>query len=91
MTDPPRIRLYGTGSCSYCTAARRLLQRKGLAFDDVAVDRDDEMRREIAEKSGRRTVPQIFIDNRPIGGFEELVELDRSGELDRMLGSGQVV
>ena len=89
MTDQPRIRLYGTGSCSWCTAARRLLQRKGLDFDDIAVDLDDEMRREIAVRSGRRTVPQIFIDDRPVGGFDELVELDRSGELDRLLGNVQ--
>jgi glutaredoxin 3 len=86
MTDTPRIKMFGTAGCPYCLAARMLLKKKSLAFEDVAVDGDYELRKEMENLSGRWTVPQIFIDEKPIGGFEELYALDSSGELDRLLG-----
>ncbi len=79
------IKVYGTESCSFCVAARRLLKKKGLDYDDVLVSRDTDIRKEMERLSGRRTVPQIFIDDQSIGGFDELYELDRSGKLDGLL------
>ena len=82
-----RIRIYGTNSCAWCGAARMLLKRKGLDFEDVVVGSDPAKRVEMEALSGRRSVPQIFIDDRSIGGYDELVALDRSGELDQILAS----
>ncbi len=86
MGAMPRIELYGTEFCSFCAAARLMLKRKGLAYEDIIVSADPEARAEMERRSGRRTVPQIFIDGRAIGGFDELEALDKSGELDRLLG-----
>lgn len=86
MGTTPRIEVYGTEFCSYCAAARLLLKRKGLAYEDIVVSGNREAREEMERRSGRRTVPQIFIDGRPIGGFDELDALERSGALDRLLG-----
>lgn len=85
MTATPKIELYGTEFCSFCAAARMLLKKKGLAWDEIPVSGNVEARREMEARSGRRTVPQVFIDGRPIGGFDELYELDKSGDLDRLL------
>lgn len=83
---PASIDIYGTDSCAYCSAARMLLKKKGLTYNDIKVARDPEARREMERKSGRRSVPQIFIDGEPIGGFDELCALDESGVLDRLAG-----
>jgi glutaredoxin 3 len=61
-----------------------LLKKKGLEYEDVSVSRDPGLRQEMERRSGRRSVPQIFIDGRPVGGFDELYALDQSGELDRL-------
>lgn len=82
----PHIRIYGTEFCSYCTAARMLLKKKGLDFEDVLVSRDDDLRQEMENRSGRQTVPQIFIDDQHVGGFDDLHALDQDGRLDDMLG-----
>jgi glutaredoxin 3 len=79
------IKIYATEFCSFCTAARMLLNKKGVDYDDVLVSRDAGKREEMERLSGRRTVPQIFINGRSIGGFDELYTLNRSGELDRLL------
>lgn len=84
MKGAPKIEIWGTEFCGYCTAARMLLKKKGLEYEDVSVSRNPELRREMEQRSGRRSVPQIFIDGRPIGGFDELCVLDQSGELDRL-------
>ena len=82
-----KIELYTTMFCPYCARARSLLQKKGVNFTDIDVMGDDDKREEmIARAGGRRTVPQIFIDGRHIGGSDELVALDRAGELDAKLG-----
>ena len=86
MTATPKIELYGTEYCPFCAAARMLLKRKGLDWQEIPVGDNREARREMEARSGSRTVPQIFIDGRAIGGFDELDELERSGELDRILG-----
>lgn len=82
----PDILIYGTEYCSYCTAARMLLKKKGVDFEDVLVSSDAEKRREMEERSGRKTVPQIFINGEAIGGFDELYSLEQDGRLDEILG-----
>jgi glutaredoxin 3 len=84
MTQP-RITLYVTGWCPYCQRARGLLAGKGIAFDEVNVEDDENFRREMIARSGRNTVPQIFIGDQPIGGCDDLFALDHSGELDRII------
>ena len=69
----------------YCSAALRLLRAKGIAFEQIDVDGDAKMRRWLIEQTGRTTVPQIFIDGQPIGGFTDLRELEQHGTLDAML------
>jgi len=77
-----RIEIYSTPSCPFCVRAKRLLDERGIAYEDIDVSGDPELRTQIMQRSGgRRTVPQIFIDGRSIGGYEELAELDASGEL----------
>jgi glutaredoxin 3 len=78
--------MYCTAACPYCQAADRLLARKGVAdVERVRVDLEPGRREEMAHKSGRRTVPQIWIDGRHVGGCDDLYELDRRGELDPLL------
>ncbi len=88
MSTQPKVVMYGTAYCPYCSAARMLLKKKNIEYEDLSIMDDAERRAEMENKSGRRTVPQIFIDDRPIGGFDDLYELDRRGELDRMLAHG---
>lgn len=82
-----RITIYTTPMCPYCVRAKALLQQKGAAFEEVDVFMDREARVEMEEKSGRRTVPQIFIDDVHVGGCEDLAALESSGELDPLLES----
>jgi glutaredoxin 3 len=79
-----RIELYTTPMCPYCVAAKRLLGERGIEYDEFDVADNPTLRAEIVQRSGRRTVPQIFIDGRSIGGFEELRALDEAGELDEL-------
>lgn len=81
-----RITMYTTATCPYCLNAERLLRNKGvLEIDKVRVDLEPNRRLEMMEKTGRRTVPQIWIGDRHIGGFDELRALDLAGELDPLL------
>ena len=84
----PAIVMYSTGWCPYCDRARALLARKGLTFREIKVD-ENPLEREamLARSGGRRTVPQIFIGERHVGGFDDLYAIDKSGELDRLTGS----
>jgi len=84
MADP-RVTVYSQPFCGYCSAAKRLLKEKGAEFSEVDVMLEAGRRDEMIERSGRRTVPQIFIDGRHVGGYDDLSALDRSGELDRLL------
>ncbi len=79
------VKIYTRAGCGYCTAALRLLREKGVAFEHVDATGDPSTRRWLVEVTGRHTVPQVFIDGRPVGGYTELVALDRRGELDRLL------
>ena len=81
-----RVLIYCTVACPYSQAADRLLARKGVAdIERVRVDLEPARRAEMVDKSGRRTVPQIWIDGRHVGGSEELHDLEHSGELDQLL------
>lgn len=87
QAQPPDITMYSTGWCPYCDRARALLGRKGVTVREFKVDEDDTQRAAMLEKSGgRRTVPQIFIGDRHVGGYEDLYALDKAGELDKLLG-----
>ena len=79
------VTLYTTRFCPYCVRARRLLDRKGVDYTDMRVDKDPALRQEMMERSGRRTVPQIWIGERHIGGCDELHQLERDGRLDALL------
>ncbi len=79
------VRIYGNSTCAYCGAARMLLAGKGVTFDDINVATDPDKRSEMEQLSGRRSVPQIFVGDKHVGGFDELCELDKSGELDQLL------
>lgn len=80
-----KVLLYITASCPYCTRALGLLRRKGADLDEVRIDLDPARREEMVARSQRQTVPQIFIGDAHIGGYDELVELDVVGELDERL------
>lgn len=82
----PAITMYATGVCPYCVRAEALLRRKGVtAIEKVRIDLDPERRDEMIARTGLRTVPQIFIGDRHIGGCDDLYALDRAGGLDPLL------
>jgi glutaredoxin 3 len=82
----PRISMYCTAVCPYCIAAERLLKSKGVTeIDKIRIDSQPAKRAEMMERTGRRTVPQIFIDDRHVGGFDDLAALDAAGGLDPLL------
>jgi glutaredoxin 3 len=83
----PTITMYVTGWCPYCQRAGGLLTKKNLAFNQINVDDDASFREEMVARSGRRTVPQIFIGDKHIGGCDDLFALDGSGELDRLVST----
>lgn len=79
--------MYTTAWCPYCVRARRLLDAKGIQYTDIRVDAEPERRAEMeARANGRTSVPQIFIDDLHVGGFDEMAELDVEGRLDPLLG-----
>ena len=84
MAAEAKVVVYGTRFCPYCVAAKKLLNKKGIRYEDILVS-TGEMRREIEQRSGQRTVPQIFINEKSIGGFDELSELEEDGLLDALL------
>lgn len=85
-----KITMYSTGICPFCQMAERLLRAKGvIAIDKIRVDLEPERRAEMMEKTGRRTVPQIYIGERHVGGFDELSALDHAGQLDELLAPGR--
>ena len=77
--------MYTTLVCPYCIRAKMLLKGKGVAFEEIDVSRDHDKRDWLVKVTGRRTVPQIFINDEPIGGFDEMRALDLAGELDKKL------
>lgn len=84
----PKIVIYSTGWCPYCTRARQLLKNKGVEFEEIDVDARPEARREMTARSGRTSVPQIFIGTAHVGGCDDLHALEASGRLDTLLKTG---
>ena len=85
-----KVRMYSTAICPYCVMAERLLLSKGVRqIEKLRVDLDPALRAEMMEKTRRRTVPQIYIGETHVGGFDDLARLDRSGQLDNLLTSGE--
>ena len=82
---PPRIQMYTTSWCPYCERARQLLTQKSVPFEEIDVDARPEARAEMRTRSGRTTVPQIFIGDRHIGGSDDLYELEAAQGLDPLL------
>lgn len=77
--------MYSSRFCPFCIRAKHLLNNKGVSFQEILVDSDPELRQEMMQKSGRRTVPQIWIGETHVGGCDELYALERKGELDSLL------
>lgn len=83
-----KVVMYSTAVCPYCVRAEKLLLRKGVhEMEKIRVDLHPELRVEMMEKTGRRTVPQIYIGNTYVGGYDDLASLDQAGELDELLAS----
>lgn len=81
-----KVVMYSTAVCPYCIRAEKLLERKGVHdIEKIRVDLQPELRAEMMEKTGRRTVPQIYIGDKHVGGYDDLASLDHAGELDKLL------
>jgi glutaredoxin 3 len=80
------IKVYTTRLCSYCATAKKLLEKKGVSYSEIHVDQDQDRMAEMIQRSQQRSVPQIFINNVHVGGFDELSALERKSRLDPLLG-----
>lgn len=82
------VQIYSTASCPYCVQAKKLLESKGVAYTELRIDESDELMQEMLTRSnGRRTVPQIFINGKHVGGFDDLSALEHAGSLDKLLNT----
>ena len=81
------VRMYSTGVCPYCVMAEKLLASKGVAIEKIRIDLDTEKRGEMMQFTGRRSVPQIFVGETHVGGYDDLAALDQAGKLDELLRS----
>ena len=84
----PEIRMYTSASCAFCVAAKNLLKARGADWTEIRVDLDPAARQEMMDRARRTTVPQIFIGERHVGGFDDLAALDRAGGLKPLLEGG---
>lgn len=82
----PHVVVYATAWCPYCIRARRLLQHKGVEYEELLIDERPELHGEMLARSGRTSVPQIFVGDVHVGGYDDMAALDRTGELDALLG-----
>ena len=82
----PKVVMYTTNICPYCVRAKALLHKKGVSYEERHIEGNRDYMREMLERSKRRTVPQIFIDDYHVGGYEHLAELNAFGKLDELLG-----
>ena len=83
--SPPKIQMYASDWCPYCSRARRLLQEKGVPFEEIDVDARPEARAEMVARSGRHSVPQIFVGDVHVGGCDELLAREAAGTLDSLI------
>jgi glutaredoxin 3 len=81
----PHIRMYATAFCPYCVRARHLLEQKGVTWEEISIDNDRERFQEMTRRSNRVTVPQIFIGEVHVGGYDDMAALERAGKLDPLL------
>jgi len=82
-----KVKIYTTKVCPYCVRAKQLFKSKNITYEEITVDPYDEaIWAEMEKRSGMKTVPQIFIDDKCVGGFTDIAELDHKGELDKLLG-----
>jgi len=88
LSSQQKVIVYGNTTCAYCGAARMLLAKKAVEFQDIVITDDPQKQEEMQTRSGNHTVPQIFVGDTLVGGFEELCALDKSGELDELLAGG---
>ena len=80
-----KVKVYTKRNCPYCVRAKALLARKGVRYEEIDVEGDDALRSWLVEATGQRTVPQVFVGDRSLGGFMDVDALDRKGELDAIL------
>lgn len=86
-----KVQMYSTAVCPYCVRAEQLLKSKGVAeIEKIRIDLDPAQREQMMQRTGRRTVPQIYIGETHVGGYDDLVALDRAGKLDTLLAGNQV-
>jgi glutaredoxin 3 len=83
----PKVLIYTSAWCPYCSRAKQLLAGKGMPFEEISVDGKPQLRAEMARKAGRTSVPQIWIGTTHVGGCDDLYELERRGQLDALLSS----
>jgi glutaredoxin 3 len=81
-----KVVVYTTPICPYCVRAKALLRSKQVIFEEIDISGNPRLQDEVRQRSGRRTVPQIFIDDQSVGGYDEIKELDDAGDLDPLLG-----
>ncbi|HET7824682.1 MAG TPA: glutaredoxin 3 [Anaeromyxobacter sp.] len=81
----PKVTVYTKQNCPFCVRAKRLLDKKGVAYEEISVEGDDALRTWLVEKTGQMTVPQIFAGERSLGGYSDIAALDGAGELDPIL------
>ena len=79
------VEIYSSGHCPYCIMAKQLLDRKGVTYTEIRIDLHSTKRQEMLKRARQRTVPQIFINNKPVGGYTDLLGIDRSDRLDSLL------
>ena len=84
----PKVVMYATSWCPYCSRARQLLERKGVALEEIDIEGAPDARMQMMSRSGQRTVPQIFIGETHVGGCDDLLDLDARGGLDKLLQTG---
>jgi glutaredoxin 3 len=78
--------IYTTATCPFCVRAKSLLDKKGVSYEELRVDKNPDLWKEIEERTGRNTVPQLFIGDFHVGGYDDMVDMDMDGELDPRLG-----
>ena len=86
VTEKPKVIVYTSAWCGYCSGAKTLLSKKGVDFTEIRIDKEAGMREEMEQRSGLTSVPQVFIGEQHVGGFDDLMALDMDDELDPLLG-----